>query len=126
MLNELLPEEDPFADRLDQAVRRDPRTAKSIAAACGMSQQSFSAYRHGDSWPSTANKVRDLCLALGVSADWLFALPWSGDQEGGAEIQAVQARTSLRMTKRVIAALEALELDDDQCTEFWRVFSSNE
>ena len=62
-----------FDARLTQALQSRHKTAKELAAACGVTVASISAYTRGLNLPSITVLIK-ICQTLDVSADYLLGL----------------------------------------------------
>lgn len=78
-----------LADRIREALQRDPRNDAEIAEAVGIARPMISMYRHGTRAPSRES-LRALAKVLNVEAGWLLegeAVVKVGDQETAELVQ---------------------------------------
>ena len=76
-------------ERLKEA--RGSRSQKAIAEVCGMKQQEWARYEHGDVLPR-ADKLQQICRILAVSADWLLGLTDNPSIDRGGVTNTATAR----------------------------------
>lgn len=83
-----------IAERLKTA--RGLLSQKAAAIKCGIKQQAWNSYEKGSSLPG-AEAIQNICISLGVSADWLLGLPERGTTvtaQGGVAINGSGNRVS--------------------------------